>query len=133
VLFENGMGAVPVFERFYLGGINNVRGYELDKISPKDHLTSERIGGDVTYFGNFEAIFPVSKEYGLYGLGFFDAGNTLWMNRDGFNPSLVKSVGAGLRWFSPMGLLRVEAGYGLDTIQHHQIPFQVGFGMGNTF
>jgi outer membrane protein insertion porin family len=132
-LFENGFGDVPVFERFYLGGIGNVRGYETDKISPKDHRTNERIGGDTTYFTNIEYIFPISKQYGVYGLGFFDAGNSIWRMRDGFEFSLVKSVGAGVRWFSPMGLLRVEAGYGLDEIQHNQQRFQIGFTMGNTF
>lgn len=69
----------------------------------------------------------------MYGLGFLDAGNSIWRERDGFYFSLVKSVGAGLRWFSPMGLIRVEAGYGLDEIQHNQQHFQIGFTMGNTF
>ena len=132
-LFQNGYGAIPVYERFYLGGIGNVRGYETDKISPKDHHTNERIGGDTTYFANIEYIFPLNKQYGLYGLGFFDAGNTLWRERDGLNISFVKSVGAGLRWYSPMGLIRVEAGYGLDEIQRKQQRFQVGFTMGHTF
>jgi outer membrane protein insertion porin family len=132
-LFENGFGDIPVFERFYLGGIGNIRGYETDKISPKDHVTNERIGGDTMYFANIEYIFPVSKQYGVYGLGFFDAGNSIYRIRDGFNLSFVKSVGAGVRWFSPMGLIRVEAGYGLDEIQHSQQRFQVGFTMGQTF
>ena len=132
-LFENGHGSVPVFERFYLGGIGDIRGYESMKISPKDHNTNERIGGDTTYFANLEAIFPLVKQYGLYGVGFFDAGNSIWVKRDGFNPTLVKSVGGGVRWLSPMGLIRVEGGYALDTIEHHQQNFQIGFAMGNTF
>lgn len=132
-LFENGFGDIPVFERFYLGGIGNVRGYETDKISPKDHRTGERIGGDTTYFANLEYIFPISKQYGVYGLGFFDAGNTIWRMRDGFDISFNKSVGAGIRWFSPMGLIRVEGGYALDNIQNNQQKFQIGFTMGNTF
>ncbi len=132
-LFENGYGDVPVFERFYLGGINNVRGYETDKISPKDHRTNERIGGDFVYFGNIEMIFPIAKQYGVYGLGFFDAGNSLWVKRDGLNIDFIKSVGTGIRWYSPLGLIRVEYGYGLDTIQHNQNHHQIGFTMGQTF
>ncbi|MFZ5427356.1 MAG: outer membrane protein assembly factor BamA [Thermodesulfobacteriota bacterium] len=132
-LFQNGFGDIPVFERFYLGGIGNIRGYETDKISPKDHRTNERIGGDTTYFANLEYIFPISKQYGVYGLGFFDAGNTIWRERDGFNITFVKSLGAGVRWFSPMGLIRVEVGYGLDEIQHSQERWQIGFTMGQTF
>ena len=133
ILFENGFGDLPVFERFYLGGIGNVRGYETDMISPKDHRTGERIGGDTMYFTNLEYIFPISKQYGIYGLGFFDAGNTVWRMRDGLDISFMKSVGAGIRWFSPMGLIRVEGGYALDNIQNNQQKFQIGFTMGQTF
>jgi len=132
-LFQNGFGDVPVFERFYLGGINNIRGYETDKISPRDPVTHEYIGGDTMYFTNLEYIFPIAKQYGLYGVGFFDAGNAVDRSQDGMNFWLVKSIGAGVRWHSPLGLIRVEGGYALDTIQHNQNPFQIGFTMGQTF
>jgi outer membrane protein insertion porin family len=132
-LFENGFGAIPVFERFYLGGISNVRGYETDMISPKDHWTNQRIGGDTMYFANLEYIFPLNKQYGVYGLGFVDAGNSIWRMRDGMYFALNKSVGGGIRWYSPMGLIRVEGGYALDTVQNNQQKFQIGFTMGQTF
>lgn len=133
VLIENGFGDFPVFERFYMGGINNIRGYAVDSISPRSHLTGEHVGGDTMYFANLEYIFPLNKHYGVYGLGFFDAGNTIWRERDGFNPWVYKSVGVGLRWFSPMGLLRVEYGYGLDAEAHNMNPSQVGFTIGQSF
>jgi outer membrane protein insertion porin family len=132
LLFPNAGGDIPVYERFYLGGINNVRGYEVDKISPKDPWTHERIGGKAEFFTNFETIFPISKSNGLLGVVFFDAGNS-WGDYNDINSDLYKSVGAGLRWYSPMGLIRVEYGYGLDAEQHHLNPSQVGFSMGQTF
>ncbi|WP_243368164.1 outer membrane protein assembly factor BamA [Fundidesulfovibrio soli] len=133
VLYQNGFGDIPVFERFFLGGINNIRGYETDKITPHDHRTNEAIGGDTSYFANLEYIFPIAKQYGLYGVGFFDAGNSIYRMRDGLNLWFVKSLGGGVRWHSPLGLIRVEAGYALDNIQHNQNPFQIGFTMGQTF
>ncbi len=132
VLFPNAGGKIPVYERFYLGGINNVRGYELDKISPRDPWTRERIGGKAEFFTNFETIFPIAKSVGLLGVVFFDAGNS-WMDYSDVSLDLYKSVGAGVRWYSPLGLIRVEYGYGLDAERHHLQPSQVGFTMGQTF
>ena len=132
VVLPNAGGDIPVYERFYLGGINNVRGYEVDKISPRDPWTRERIGGKAEAFTNVETIFPISKSNGVYGVGFFDAGNS-WRNYDNVSFDFYKSVGAGVRWYSPMGLIRVEYGYGLDAEDHHMWPHQIGFSMGQTF
>lgn len=132
-LFQNGYGAVPVFERFYLGSINNMRGYSQDAISPRDKLTGEKIGGDTVYFANVEMIVPLIKQYGVFGVGFFDAGNSVYTARDGFSMDFKKAVGAGVRWFSPLGLIRIEYGYGLDTVERNQQHSQVGFTMGQSF
>ena len=131
VIMENG-GTVPVFERFYLGGINNVRGYALDKISPKDPWTGERIGGKAVFYTNIETIFPIDQSNGIMGVVFFDAGNS-WREVEDVDGDLYKAVGIGLRWYSPMGLIRVEYGYGLDADRHDLEPNQVGFSMGQTF
>ena len=132
-LFKNANGTIPVSERFYLGGIENVRGYALDVISPKDYSTGERIGGRAQFFTNFETIFPLSKSIGLFGVAFFDAGN-VWRDYSTVKADdLYKSVGAGIRWYSPMGLIRVEYGYGLDAERQHLNPSQIGFSMGQTF
>lgn len=131
-LFYNGGGDIPVFERFYLGGIENVRGYEQNKISPQDPVTGERIGGMLMFFTNIETIFPISKSNGIWGLGFFDAGNS-WAQNTEMDWSLYKAVGAGIRWYSPMGLIRVEYGYGLDAEANGMWPHQIGFSMGQSF
>jgi len=132
VVYPNSGGDIPVYERFYLGGINNVRGYELDKISPRDRWTRERIGGKAEAFTNVEGIFPISKSNGLFGVAFFDAGNS-WRDYTDVSFDFYRSIGAGVRWYSPLGLIRVEYGYGLDAEQHHLAPSQVGFTMGQTF
>jgi len=126
-VFQNfGGGTVPVFENFYLGGMNSIRGYETRRIATRDSQTNEYIGGEKEFFMNMEYIFPLQTKLGLVGLVFFDAGDA-WRG-DEF--SLKKSVGGGIRWFSPMGPLRLEYGYGMDTIydqdSHHKLEFSVG-------
>ncbi len=130
VVVENGGDEIPVFERFYLGGINSVRGYEGRKISPRDEVTDDRIGGEKMFFTNFEYIFPLSKEFGLMGLTFFDAGSS-WEDESDFD--VYKSVGVGLRWFSPMGLIRVEYGYPLDNLEGDDGSGKFEFSMGQLF
>ncbi len=128
---QNGEGSIPLFERFYLGGMNSIRGYPNREIAPRDKNTidKELIGGDKQFFTNVEFLIPLSEEVGLVGLFFFDIGNT-WNNSEKINGTLYKSVGAGLRWFSPMGPLRLEYGYPLDelegTMQKGRFEFSIG-------
>jgi len=61
---------------------------------------------------NFELIFPIIKSAGMKGVVFYDTGNT-WDGRYYLN-DLRQTVGAGIRWYSPIGPLRLEYGYVLD-------------------
>ncbi|GAB7079690.1 outer membrane protein assembly factor BamA [Megalodesulfovibrio paquesii] len=123
---------VPVFERFYLGGMNSLRGYEELQVSPREGIYRDVVGGDKMAFANFEYLFPLYQEFGLQGVTFFDIGDS-WGNGDSVDLSLKKSVGAGLRWFSPFGPLRVEYGYALDTIPEQGDKYRVEFSMGQNF
>jgi outer membrane protein insertion porin family len=61
---------------------------------------------------NSEYIFPIVKKAGLKGLIFFDTGNT-W--ESGYHlDDMRKTAGLGVRWYSPIGPLRLEWGYVLD-------------------
>ena len=79
--------------------------------SPRDPATNERIGGDKFIQLNQEIRFPLYKKLGLMGTVFFDAGNVYGPGM--LEPFLRPTVGGGMRWFSPMGPLRVEWGYNL--------------------
>lgn len=127
-LFDNQGKEAPVFERFYLGGIDSVRGYPGWEISPRDPKTNDRIGGVKHFFTNFEYLFPLNQDMGLVGLVFFDAGNT-WDDGESFGSKLYKSIGTGVRWYSPLGPLRLEYGYGLDKLEgenHSNVEFSIG-------
>ncbi len=133
---------VPLGERFALGGMGSVRGYSQRKISPLDDVTGQALGGDKEFIANLELLYPLSKKMGIIGSLFFDAGNA-WKEGEMFfsNPTrrlespplgLYKSVGVGIRWFSPMGPLRLEFGHGLDEL-YDSSKNKVEFNMGQTF
>lgn len=124
-IFETGAD-LPIDEKFYLGGINTVRGYDSRTISPyrttpkyddviKTLSGSNRvhIGGDTEAVFNAEYTFPLLKEAGVKGVLFFDAGNAADGVSDTFSDFLY-SYGFGIRWFSPIGPLRLEYGIPLN-------------------
>ena len=110
---ERSGGRLPIYEKFVLGGIDSVRGYEYATISPRDPATGDVIGGEKMWVYKLEYIFPVLKEQGLRGLVFFDAGNVFRKEED-FEFKARSSVGTGVRWYSPIGPLRLEYGWKLD-------------------
>jgi outer membrane protein insertion porin family len=117
-VFENETDKLPVYERFFLGGLNSIRGFEFGKVSPtvlNDANELERIGGDKMWYTNTEVIFPLLETQGLHGVVFYDAGQVLnddesWGDAD----NIKNAVGLGIRWLSPMGPLVVVWGFNLD-------------------
>ncbi|MBW1917735.1 MAG: outer membrane protein assembly factor BamA [Deltaproteobacteria bacterium] len=127
-LQRNPWGKLPSYEKFYLGGIDTIRGFKYAEISPRDPITNERIGGEKFVQFNTEYRFPLYKKLGLIGLVFFDAGNVYANNVEYFS-SMRTSVGTGIRWYSPMGPLRVEWGYNIRPKpweSHSNWEFSVG-------
>ncbi len=107
-------GKLPVFEKFTLGGINSVRGFDYGSISPRDPATGDKIGGEKMMVYNLEYRFPLAKEQGVVGVVFFDAGNVFEKDEKVTFTDIRRSVGAGIRWYSPVGPLRIEYGKNLD-------------------
>jgi outer membrane protein insertion porin family len=78
---------VPIFARFFLGGIYDVRGFDFRSIGPRLPLTGAtdpnslpinngaNIGGNLQYYQNLELEFPIVESVGLKGVLFTDAGN----------------------------------------------------------
>lgn len=136
---------IPLDEKFYLGGINTLRGYGSRTVSPfkatdqTDPVTgvitgSQRVylGGDTEAVFNAEYTLPLIKEAGLKGVLFFDAGNAV----DGINnafSTLRTSYGFGIRWFSPIGPLRLEYGMPLNPRKGIDGSSRLEFSIGNFF
>jgi outer membrane protein insertion porin family len=102
---------LPIFERFYLGGPNTIRGFKFRKVSPIDEA-GVRIGGDTELLGNAEYIVPLPLNIRL--AGFFDTGNVYGFGVR-FDPTDLRyAAGAGVRWLSPFGPIRLDYGVNLD-------------------
>ncbi len=156
---------VPLFERFFLGGIFDVRGYRLRTIGPRLLLPGSQdpnaalvnngavIGGNVQFFYNLEVEFPIINAVGIRGVLFHDAGNVfnteqLYCRSSGgapaaevnpctgflSNPTALRySVGFGIRWQSPLGLLRFEWGFPLTRVLPTEESSVFEFTIGNFF
>lgn len=119
---------VPLFERYRLGGLYTIRGFQSWSVGPKAP-DGEVIGGDKELFFNFEMIFPLIPEVKIKGVLFFDAGNAWDVAQPIGLDDLRTSVGFGFRWISPVGPLRLEWGYNLSPKQgeaHSAWDFTIG-------
>jgi len=103
---------LPDYERFYLGGINSLRGFDWRDVGPTNAAGIE-IGGDKFVQFNVEYLFPLMMEQGLVGLIFYDTGNA-YVDGPIDLEDLRQSWGYGIRWYSPMGPLRLERGHVID-------------------
>lgn len=121
---------LPVFERFFLGGINTIRGFETGSVGPTDPETGDVIGGDKMLLLNVEYIFPIDKELEFRGVIFYDRGNAYLGDVD--LSDMRHSVGFGVRWFSPLGPLRLEWGYNLDP-RGNEDRYEWAFTVGGMF
>ena len=120
---------LPLYERFYVGGINTVRGLGYGDAGPKDD-DGDPIGGTEELIFNAEYIFPLISEIKLKGVVFFDAGNS-YEDFKNFG-DLRYTTGAGVRWISPVGPVRIEWGYNLDKKTDEE-PSKFEFAFGSFF
>jgi outer membrane protein insertion porin family len=107
-------GKLPDFQKYRIGGINTVRGYEWYDITVTDPATGRPAGGEKMMIYNLEYRFPLIKEQGVVGVLFFDAGNVFAKDDTYSFSDIPRSVGAGVRWYSPLGPIRIEYGYILN-------------------
>ena len=103
---------VPLTERFYVGGINTMRGFVFGRAGPVTSSGS-LLGADRQIIFNNDFIFPISTEAKLNGVLFFDYGKG-FVEGEKFSTKLRQAAGIEARWISPFGPLRVAYGINLD-------------------
>jgi outer membrane protein insertion porin family len=133
--------SVPLTERFYVGGIDSIRGFDYGMAGPVDKKY-EPIGALNMVNFSAEFLYPLSKSLGLRGAAFYDIGKG-WGYDPGQNifdtPSknilpLRQAVGVGIRWYSPFGPIRVDWGYNITPLPHRGEKSNVwSFSMGAMF
>ena len=108
----------PPSEKYYLGGPNNLRGYQFFTVGPNrggvdinNNAISIPLGGTQQLYGMFELEYPLIREAGVKLVTFYDVGNISngWDELRKF--SFRSDYGFGVRWFSPIGPLRFEWGF----------------------
>jgi outer membrane protein assembly complex protein YaeT len=98
-------------KRFYAGGGNSIRGFELDSVGPIDPYLGTPEGGESLFIMNQELRFPIYKW--IRGVAFYDMGN-VYLNLSDFNPFKSRhSIGFGLRLDTPVSLIRLDCGVNL--------------------
>jgi outer membrane protein insertion porin family len=147
--------SVPIYDRLYLGGSNNLRGFDYRDVSPKDSF-KQPIGGQTLVRGTMELTFPLVVK--TRGALFYDVG---YVNTDAWdftpqtdyiprglraagvalkkgNPitprssyyNLASDFGFGIRLDLPIGPLRIDYGIPVQTAgnsKHGKINFSVGY------
>jgi len=99
---------LPFSVRYFAGGDNSVRGYDYKSLGPTD-AEGKVVGGSDLLVGSVEIDQRVLDNWSV--AAFVDVGNAF----DNFqNLSLKTGVGAGIRWYSPLGPIRFDVGVPLD-------------------
>jgi outer membrane protein insertion porin family len=117
---------VPIFERLFLGGSNNLRGFPFREVGPQQN--GEPIGGQSMLRSTIEWTFPIIEK--ARGALFYDTGfvnSSAWSF--GFN-NIASDVGIGLRLDLPIGPLRLDYGYPVMRDGYHgggHFNFNVGY------
>jgi outer membrane protein insertion porin family len=118
---------VKLYDRLFLGGSNNLRGFEFRDVGPRDK-NGEPLGGQSMARSTIELTFPIVEK--ARGALFYDNGfvntNPWDYNFNGFSAD----VGFGIRLDLPIGPLRIDYGIPIQSPKHlgsGKINFNVGY------
>lgn len=126
---ENGRG-VPLFDRLYLGGANNMRGFDFREVGPKDEFGNP-IGGNSLAFGSVEFSFPIITR--IRGSLFTDVGFVNPDSGDFSTENFNADIGVGLRVELPIGPVRIDYGIPVRSDQFNDSTGKFNFNIGYQF
>jgi outer membrane protein insertion porin family len=131
---------IPVFDRYFPGGMNSHRAYNARDMGPTqevcdefgDRCDREQIGGSAELILNNEIIIPVVPDAGVKLVLWFDTGQA-YLKDDAYDLGELKyGVGPEVRWLSPFGPLRISYGWNLFP-EHGDDRSLVLFSFGSPF
>ena len=118
--------AIPIDERFFIGGATTVRSFGERDLGPHDNH-GHPVGGEFYTVFNVEYTFPILGE--LQGAIFTDAGNLLPTSEDVGLNDMRYAIGAGLRYKLPVGPIRLDYGVNPDPHEFEDFgAFHFSFG-----
>ncbi len=119
-------GNLPISERFFAGGPMSFRGESLDRLSPTSQATGMPLGGMGLVIVNMEYRIKVFSEFSV--VLFYDGGEVTRYMHEISVGRWENAVGVGLRYSTPFGPIRVEAGYNPRPSYGGKIKFFVSLG-----
>ncbi len=125
-----GTDRIPLVRRFFPGGADSVRGYPYQLLGPLDSA-GKPLGGEAMAEASVELRFPLVEKLG--GVVFADAGNA-WESVNSNLGSLRYTAGAGLRYATPVGPLRLDLGWQLNPPDNSPLSrYEVYLSVGQAF
>jgi outer membrane protein insertion porin family len=118
---------VRIFDRLFLGGSNNLRGFDFRDVGPRD-VNGEPLGGKTLARATVEYTFPLIEK--ARGALFYDTGFVNSKSWDFSTDHIASDIGFGLRLDLPIGPLRVDYGIPLQKDGRHgsgKFNFNVGY------
>jgi outer membrane protein insertion porin family len=130
---------VPLFDRSFLGGLYNLRGFRFRDVGPRD-VNGEPIGGQTSWFASAEYSVPVMERFRLavfYDIGMvyldpysFSSKYPIPGGGIGDSGTYNDNVGIGMRLNLPIGPLRLDYGIPLTTGFDNDGGGRFNFGVG---
>ncbi len=125
-----GDNQVPIFDRLYLGGANNLRGFNFREVGPVDQYDNP-IGGSSLAYLTAEITFPIIAR--VRGAVFGDIGFVNESAYDFGTSNVNADIGIGLRLDLPIGPIRVDYGYPVIYDSFNGPPGKFNFNIGYQF
>jgi translocation and assembly module TamA len=120
---------VPADLRFYAGGGGSVRGFGFQLAGELDE-DDDPVGGRSLFETSFEVRAKVTETIGV--VAFVDAGAAFEPSLPDFSEPLRVGAGPGLRYYSPVGPIRVDVGFPINR-RDDDDPFQIYVSIGQAF
>ena len=120
---------VPIYDRLYLGGANNLRGFKFRDVGPKDE-NGEPIGGNSMWRATVEYTFPIVDK--VRGAIFYDVG-AVAADSWNYGASINSDVGFGVRLDLPIGPVRLDYGIPIQADKYNDSSGKFQFNIGYQF
>ncbi len=120
---------LPADELFYAGGGSSIRGYAYQSVGPL--VEGEPVGGRSLFESSLELRWQISRKMGL--VSFLDGGSAFASPAPDFDETLRWGTGAGVRFYTPVGPLRVDVGIPLDRRPELDKSYQLYVSLGQAF
>ncbi|MDB6090600.1 MAG: outer membrane protein [Gammaproteobacteria bacterium] len=128
--------SLPPDQRFYAGGGGTIRGYRYQSVGPTFAVSGNPIGGTAISVGTVEFRQRIGTNLGM---AVFVDGGQVSANLNPLAGTLMFGAGAGVRYYTPIGAIRVDLALPLrrryNSIQHRYTDdaFEVYIGLGQAF